>query len=237
MLNKAIKLTKPLNHIAFIMDGNGRWAKARNKSRTYGHRVAISHLIPLIIECKRCGIKNVSLFAFSTENWKRPKSEINLLFNYLEKFLKKELNTLMKEEAKLYISGDYTRLPKSTIKAINYALEKTKNNKLVKLNICLNYGGQDEIIYAVNKLLTKKAKNITKNDFEKQLYSYDLGPIDLLVRTSGEVRISNFMLYQLAYAEMIFYSKPFPDYKIEDLYICLKEYNSRLRRYGGLKNE
>lgn len=236
MKKEKVILKRPLKHIAFIMDGNGRWAKARNKPRTYGHKVAINNLMDLVIECNRLKIGGVSLFAFSTENWKRPKQEVSLLFKYLERFLKKELKRLMKENVKLYISGDYHKLPNSTIKAIDYALNKSSKNSGMKLNICLNYGGQDEILYAMNNLV-KKHKKITKENFEKELYSYDLGPIDLLVRTSGEVRISNFMLYELAYAEMIFYKKPFPDYKINDLHLCIKEYESRDRRYGGLTNE
>jgi len=228
---------KSINHIAFIMDGNGRWAKARNKPRTYGHKVAISNLMDLIIECNELKIKGVSLFAFSTENWKRPKQEVSMLFKYLEIFFKKEMKRLMKENVKLYISGDYSKLPNSTVKSIESALSQSKNNTGMKLNICLNYGGQDEIVHAVNAIIKKKIKSVDTKEFSKYLYSYDLGPIDLLIRTSGEVRISNFMLYSLAYSEMIFYKKPFPDFKIKDLHLCLKEYQGRNRRYGGLKNE
>lgn len=224
------------HHIAFIMDGNGRWAKARNKPRTYGHQVAIKNLMPLMEECSRLGIKCVSLFAFSTENWKRPKREITLLFKYLESFLKQNEKRLLKDHVRLYISGDYHKLPKSCIKAIDHALMVSKNEKKHKLNICLNYGGKDEIVHAVNLLLKKKVKQINEKEFEKYLYSYDLGPIDLLIRTSGEVRISNFMLYSLAYSEMIFTPTQFPDFHIENLHECLVEYNSRQRRYGGLKN-
>lgn len=236
MKKLSFKLTKPLNHIAFIMDGNGRWAKARNKPRTYGHKVAINQLMDLIIECNHLKIKGVSLFAFSTENWKRPKSEISMLFSYLEKFLKRELPRLMKENVKLYISGDYHKLPTSTVKAIDHALITSKNNTGMKLNICLNYGGQDEIIHAVNEIIRAKEKKIDQKSFAKYLYAPELGPIDLMIRTSGEVRISNFMLYELAYSEMIFTKTPFPDFHIENLHACLVEYNSRQRRYGGLKH-
>ena len=236
MVNSVKGKSHSLNHIAFIMDGNGRWAKARNKPRTYGHKVAINNLMDLIVECNRLKIKGVSLFAFSTENWKRPKAEISMLFKYLEIFFKRQMNRMMKEKVKIYVSGDYHKLPTSTVKAIDKAISMSKNNKGMKLNICLNYGGQDEIVYAVNRLIKKKVKSVNKQMFEKELYSYDLGPIDLLIRTSGEVRISNFMLYELAYSEMIFYKKPFPDFKIKDLHVCLNEYSHRDRRYGGLKN-
>lgn len=237
-MNNSVKAkSHSLNHIAFIMDGNGRWAKARNKPRTYGHQVAIKNLMPLIEECEKLGIHNVSLFAFSTENWKRPKAEISMLFNYLERFLKQNEKRLLKDHTRLYISGDYHKLPKSCVKAIEHALLVSKKEKKNRLNICLNYGGQDEMVYAVNKLIKKKVKSVNKEMIENELYAKDLGPIDLLIRTSGEVRISNFMLYQLAYSEMIFYKKPFPDFKINDLHLCVKEFNNRHRRYGGLKNE
>ena len=237
-MNNSVKAKhSSLNHIAFIMDGNGRWAKARNKPRTYGHEVAIKNLMPLIEECGKLGIHNVSLFAFSTENWKRPKSEINMLFNYLERFLKQNEKKLIKNHIRLYVSGDYHQLPKSCVKAIDHALLVSKKEKVNRLNVCLNYGGQDEIIMVTNKLIKRNVKKVTKEIFEKELYASDLGPIDLLIRTSGEVRISNFMLYNLAYSEMIFYKKPFPDFKNKDLHLCVKEFNHRHRRYGGLKNE
>lgn len=236
-MNKEVfTLTKPINHVAFIMDGNGRWAKAHNRPRTYGHRVAIDNLINLIKECNRLQIKGVSLFAFSTENWKRPKEEISQLFKYLDRFLNKNLNTLIKNNIKLYISGDYHKLPEVTVKNINRALKATDALTGMKLNICLNYGGQDEIIHAVNEILKSKKKAITKEEFAHYLYSYDLGPIDLLIRTSGEVRISNFMLYSLAYSEMIFTPTYFPDFNNIVLHQCLETYMKRNRRYGGLKN-
>ena len=230
-------MKKKLNHIAFIMDGNGRWAKARHKPRTYGHKVAVNNLIDLIKECNRLKIKGVSLFAFSTENWKRPKSEINMLFKYLETFFKKNMNKINKNNIKIYISGDYHKLPSSSVRCIDKAIELSKKGKGMKLNICLNYGGQDEIVHAVNTIIKKKIKKVDTKEFYKYLYNYDLGPIDLLIRTSGEVRISNFMLYQLAYAEMIFTKTQFPDFNVKELHKCIKEYENRNRRYGGLKNE
>lgn len=236
MKKEVFVLAKPINHIAFIMDGNGRWAKAHNRPRTYGHKVAVDNLINLIKECNRLKIRGVSLFAFSTENWKRPKDEINKLFKYLDSFLKRELKTLTKNNVKLYISGDYHKLPKETINNIDKALKATKDLTGMKLNICLNYGGQDEIIHAVNEILKSKKKKVTKEEFAHYLYSYDLGPIDLLIRTSGEIRISNFMLYSLAYSEMIFIDTYFPDFNNESLHECLNAYFKRDRRYGGIKN-
>lgn len=237
MIKTSLNNVKSLNHIAFIMDGNGRWAKARNKPRTYGHKVAVSNLIDLIEECNALNIKGVSLFAFSTENWKRPKKEISMLFKYLEIFFKKNMSRIMKDNIKIYISGDYHKLPISTINAIDKALDMSKDNTGMKLNICLNYGGRDEIIHAVNTIIKKKIKNIDEKEFAKYLYSYDLGPIDLLIRTSGEQRISNFMLYSLAYSEMIFTKVAFPDFDKNQLHKCIEEYNNRDRRYGGISNE
>lgn len=237
------KLTKQLKHIAFIMDGNGRWAKARNLPRTIGHKVALEGLIDIVEECSFLGIEVTSLYAFSTENWKRPKDEIKMLFSYLEIFLKIHLKRLIKDNIKLLVSGELERLPKSTQKAINKALDATSKLDGMVLNICLSYGGRDEIVKACKALTTKclngelNVEDITESIFEKHLFTKGLPNVDLLVRTSGEQRTSNFLPWQLAYSEMIFYESPWPDYHIEDLYKCLDIYENRNRRFGGLKNE
>lgn len=242
MLEKR-KLNKPLKHIAFIMDGNGRWAKSRNMPRTFGHKVALEGLIDIVEECSFLGIKATSLYAFSTENWKRPKDEITMLFKYLEIFLKKYLTRLIKDEIKLHVSGEIYRLPKSTQKAIAKAMDATKDLEGMVLNICLSYGGRDEIVKACKAISTKVANNelkvedITEDLFQEHLFTKGLPNVDLLVRTSGEQRTSNFLPWQLAYAEMIFYESPWPDFHIEDLYKCIDLFENRNRRYGGLKNE
>ncbi len=236
-------LNKPINHIAFIMDGNGRWANARGLPRYKGHKEACNRIIEVFSYCKEYDIKVMSFYAFSTENWKRPKAEINHLFHYLEVFFKKEMPTLMRDGVKVMVSGDLSRLPLKTQNTCLEAIEKTKDNKNYVFNICLNYGGRDEIVRAT-KLIHKDAVNgkidIDKLDndvFSKYLYTLDLPDVDLMVRTSGEERLSNFLLWQCAYAEFVFPKVHWPDFKKEAFLDCLKEYNNRNRRFGGLNDE
>ncbi len=236
-------LNKPINHIAFIMDGNGRWANARGLPRYKGHKEACNRIIEVFSYCKEYNIKVMSFYAFSTENWKRPKAEINHLFHYLEVFFKKEMPTLMRDGVKVMVSGDLSRLPLKTQNTCLEAIEKTKDNQNYVFNICLNYGGRDEIVRAA-KLIHKDAVNgkidIDKLDndlFSKYLYTLDLPDVDLMVRTSGEERLSNFLLWQCAYAEFVFPKVHWPDFKKEAFLDCLKEYNNRNRRFGGLNDE
>lgn len=236
-------LNKPINHIAFIMDGNGRWANARGLPRYKGHKEACNRIIEVFSYCKEYDIKVMSFYAFSTENWKRPKAEINHLFHYLEVFFEKEMPTLMRDGVKVMVSGDLSRLPLKTQNTCLEAIEKTKDNKNYVFNICLNYGGRDEIVRAT-KLIYKDAANgkidIDKLDndvFSKYLYTLDLPDVDLMVRTSGEERLSNFLLWQCAYAEFVFPKVHWPDFKKEAFLDCLKEYNNRNRRFGGLNDE
>ena len=234
---------KAVKHIAFIMDGNGRWAKARNLPRHLGHKEGCERIIEIYEECLNLGIKVMSLYAFSTENWNRPKDEIKHLFNYLDIFFKKEINRMIKDGCSLVISGDISKLPLKTQKTIKTAIEKTKDGKNFVFNVCLNYGGKAEILRAA-KLLAQDAidnkvnlDDINENDFSKYLYTKDLPPVDLLVRTSGEQRTSNFMPWQLAYAEFVFTKTPWPDYTKDELHKSLDEYYQRDRRYGGIKDE
>lgn len=236
-------LNKPINHIAFIMDGNGRWANARGLPRYKGHKEACNRIIEVFSYCKEYNIKVMSFYAFSTENWKRPKAEINHLFHYLEVFFKKEMPTLMRDGVKVMVSGDLSKLPLKTQNTCLEAIEKTKDNQNYVFNICLNYGGRDEIVRAT-KLIHKDAVNgkidIDKLDndvFSKYLYTLDLPDVDLMVRTSGEERLSNFLLWQCAYAEFVFPKVHWPDFKKEAFLDCLKEYNNRNRRFGGLNDE
>ncbi len=242
-MNEKIVLNKPINHIAFIMDGNGRWAKARGLPRYRGHKEACNRIIEVFSYCKEYNIKVMSFYAFSTENWKRPKSEINHLFHYLEVFFKKEMPTLMRDGVKVVVSGDLSKLPLKTQNTCLDAIEKTKNNPNYVFNICLNYGGRDEIVRAA-KLIAQDYKNnnieldkIDNNLFSQYLYTTDLPDVDLMVRTSGEERLSNFLLWQCAYAEFVFTKVHWPDFKKEAFLDCLKEYNHRNRRFGGLNDE
>ena len=242
MSDKVI-LNKPINHIAFIMDGNGRWAKERGLPRHLGHKEACNRITEVFDYCREFNIKVVSFYAFSTEHWKRPQAEIKHLFNYLEVFFKKEINKLIKDGTKVMISGDITRLPEKTQKTIARSIELTKDCPNMIFNICLNYGGKEEITRATKQIAQEvkdgklNIEDITEQTVEDHLYTRGLPNVDLLVRTSGEVRISNFLPWQLCYAEMIFTPVKWPDFKYEPFLECMKEYNRRNRRYGGLDNE
>ncbi len=242
-MKSSYELVKKLDHIAFIMDGNGRWANANGLIRTLGHKAAIDKLIPIVLECSRLNIKACSLYAFSTENWKRPKDEIDRLFEYLDLFFKKEINTLIKNDIKVRVSGEIERLPENTRITLDKSIEQTSNCNGMVLNICLSYGSREEILRAC-KSISRKVKEgslsvdeITNVDFENELYTSNLPMVDLMIRTSGEKRLSNYLLYQNAYAEFIFTEVPWPEFSVKQLHLCLDEYQNRNRRYGGLKNE
>ncbi|MDY4848867.1 MAG: polyprenyl diphosphate synthase [Bacilli bacterium] len=231
---------KSLLHVAFIMDGNGRWAKRRNLPRHLGHKEGCERVIDIYEECLAQGIKVMSLYAFSTENWNRPKDEIDHLFDYLEIFFKKYLPRMMKDGCCIRVSGDITPIKEKTKKVILEAVNKTKDNKNFTFNICLNYGGKDEIVRAA-KMFANDVKNgikdidsLNEQSFNDYLYTHDLPPVDLLIRTSGELRTSNFLPYQLTYAEFIFPKITWPDFTKEQFRLCLDEYYQRDRRYGGI---
>ena len=232
-----------LLHVAFIMDGNGRWAKKRGLPRHLGHKEGCERIIDIYEECRAQGIKVMSLYAFSTENWNRPKDEIRHLFNYLEIFFKRELKRMIREGCRIITSGDISKLPAKTVRVVEDAKEKTKDNNEFVFNICLNYGGKDEIVRAA-KLFAQDVKDGIKNiedlneqSFEDYLYTKGLPPVDLLVRTSGELRTSNYMPWQLAYAEMIFPIIPWPDFTKEEFRKVLDVYYQRDRRFGEIKDE
>ena len=240
---KEITLNKSIEHIAIIMDGNGRWAKERGLPRTKGHKEAFDRIIEIFDYCADYDIKVLSLYAFSTENWKRPKSEISFLFKYLEIFFKREIGRIMKDGTRIVISGDISKLPEKTRKTTEKAVEMTKNNKGIVLNICLNYGGKEELTRAA-RLIAQEVKegklnieDITEEVMENHLYTAGLPNVDLMIRTSGEIRTSNFLPWQIAYAEYVFTPVYFPDFKRKEFVDCLIEYNKRNRRYGGLDNE
>ena len=230
-----------IRHVAFIMDGNGRWAKARNLPRHLGHKAGCDRVTDIYEECLDQGIECMSLYAFSTENWNRPKDEINHLFNYLEIFFKKEIKRMIKEGTRIIASGDLTRLPLKTQKVVNDSIEKTKDGKNFTFNICLNYGGKAELVRAA-KMFAKDVKegkkdidDLDENSFEDYLYTKGLPPVDVLIRTSGELRTSNYLPWQLAYAEFIFPKTAWPDFTKEEFRKCIEEFNSRNRRFGGIK--
>ena len=230
-----------LIHVAFIMDGNGRWAKARGLPRTKGHKAGCDRITDIYEECLAQGVKAMSLYAFSTENWNRPKQEISLLFRYLDIFFKKEINRMLKDGTRIIVSGDISRLPIKTQKTVNDAINRTKDGKNFTFNICLNYGGRAEIVRAA-KLFANDVKNgrdidsLNEENFNEYLYTRDLPPVDLLIRTSGEQRTSNYLPYQLAYAEMLFPTTPWPDFTKEEFRKCIALYQTRDRRFGGIKD-
>ena len=235
-------MEKELKHIAFIMDGNGRWAKKRGLPRHLGHKRGCEVCTDIYEGCLENHIQVMSLYAFSTENWNRPKDEIDHLFNYLEIFFKKEIKRFMRDGSRVMVSGDLSRIPEKTRNVIYDSIERTKDNKNFVFNICLNYGGKSEIVRAT-KLIAEDIKNglisiddVNEKSFENYLYTKDLPPVDLLIRTSGEMRTSNFLLWQLAYAEFIFTKTCWPDFNKKELNECINEFKTRDRRYGGIED-
>jgi len=222
-------------HVGFIMDGNGRWAKQRGKPRTFGHSKGADNIISLAKACYEKNIKIVSLYAFSTENWNRPKEEVDKIFDLLAKFLKKYSKTLVEYQARLNISGDINALPKELVVQINKVTENTKHFKDNVLNIAINYGSRTEIVRAVNNIIKEGVKEVTEESFASYLYTNSLPDVDLIVRTSGESRLSNFLLYQSAYAELYFTDVLWPDFNAEELNKALEWFNGRDRRYGNVK--
>lgn len=235
-----MELTKIPNHVAIIMDGNGRWAKQRNLPRTAGHKAGAARVEEIIETSGNLGIKSLSLFAFSTENWKRPKNEIKNIMKLLEYYLKNNVEDLSKNGIRLNLLGDISKLDEALQNQLKLALLKTENNDKMMLNIGLNYGGQDEILRAVRGTLMdcikmgKDPEEISKEDFEDHLDTAKQAMVDLLIRPSGEYRISNFLLYQCAYAEFWFSDILWPDFTKEKYLEALEDYANRQRRFGGV---
>lgn len=225
------------NHVGIILDGNGRWAKERGLKRTAGHLAGYKNLLKISKYILKKGTKYLSVYAFSTENFNRPKEEVDYLMNLFIKGFNKDRNFFKKENIKVVFSGRRDRLSDEVLNAMDTLEEETKNNTTGVLNICLNYGGRAEIIDAVNSIINNKENNITEESFRKYLYN-DLPDIDLMIRTSGELRVSNFMLWQISYAEFYFPKCYFPDFNSKEYDKALLAYNKRDRRFGGLnKNE
>lgn len=230
-------------HIAIILDGNGRWAKSRGFSRVEGHKEGVNNLEMLINECRNLDVKYLTLYVFSTENWKRPVFEVNNLMMLLNKYLIDKKDLLIKENVRLNVIGTISKLPQKTIKLIEDVVAETKNNSKLVLTLSINYGSRDEIINAIKKvgrdLLDDKIKlnEIDEKNFSKYLYTYDIPDPDLLIRTSGEYRLSNFLLWQCAYTEFWFTDVLWPDFKKENLYEAIKSFNNRKRRFGKVDEE
>ena len=223
------------NHVAIILDGNGRWAKEKGKKRTEGHKEGYKNLKSISRYILNNGTKVLSVFAFSTENFKRPQEEVNFLMDLFVDGFNKDASYFKKENIKVVFSGKKDNLRKDVLDAMEKITETTKDNTLGTLNICLNYGGRAEIVDAANKAVSE-GKLVTEEIFSKYLYN-DLPDIDLMIRTSGEIRISNFMLWQLSYAELYFPNCYFPDFNEQEYDKAILEYTKRDRRFGSLNNE
>ncbi len=220
-------------HIAIIMDGNGRWAKERDLKRTAGHEEGARVVRNITIHCAKIGIKYLTLYAFSTENWTRPKLEVEFLMKLLEKYLKNELNTFLQNNIRFKAIGDLDKFSKSLQNIIKEIEEKTAKNSALTQVLALNYGSKDEIIRAI-KRLNEKNLEVNEQNFESCLDTYFMPNVDLLIRTSGEVRLSNYLLWQNAYAEMFFTPTLWPDFKADELDDILSDFIKRERRFGGV---
>ena len=225
-------------HIAIIMDGNGRWAKAQGKKRTEGHKEGVKNVRSIAIYANSLGVKCLTLYAFSTENWKRPVEEVDYLMSLPKVFFHAYLKELMEKNIKVTMIGDINRIPDEARKIFLDAIAKTSKNTGMILNFALNYGSRDEIVKAcmafAKDYKAGLADTLTEESFNDYLMTAGLPDIDLLIRTSGEERISNFLLYQLAYSELIFRPEAWPDFNKQSLDACLEEFEHRSRRFGGL---
>lgn len=225
-------------HVAIIMDGNGRWAKKQDKQRTFGHLSGSENVRNIALAANKLNIKVLTLYAFSTENWKRPMEEVDYLMKLPEVFFNRFMDELMSEGIKIMAIGDLSKFPPNTQRVLLNAIDKTKNNPGLILNFAMNYGGRDEIVRAVNAIASEvrlgKLDIVDETVFESFLMTSGLPPVDLMIRTSGEQRISNFLLWQLAYSELVFTDVSWPDFREDDLVEALKVFENRNRRFGGL---
>lgn len=237
-LKDQIEITKLPTHLAIIMDGNGRWARQKGMVRIFGHENGTKSVREIVEASAEIGIKFLTLYAFSTENWKRPKLEVQTLMKLLVTSLKDEIKTLQENNIKLSAIGCLEDLPKKAHKELLEVIEKTKNNTRMTLTLALSYGAREELINVITELTNKvknniiSIENIDESIINKHLYTRKLPDVDLLIRTSGEQRISNFLLWQIAYAELYFTDILWPDFKKPDLYEALINYQNRERRFG-----
>jgi len=238
--NKLENLNIP-QHIAIILDGNGRWAKQRHMPRTFGHQAGVENIKTITLAASDLGVKALSVYAFSTENWSRPKNEVDYLMKLPKEFENRFKDDFKDYDVKVMFSGRKTHLSKENLDLLEKFTENTKERKGIILNICFDYGSKAEIIEAVkdiaNEVLNKNIipDDISVEDIDKRLYTKDLPKLDLLIRPSGEVRLSNFLLWQAAYAELYFCKSYWPAFSKKDLEKAIIEFNKRDRRYGGLK--
>jgi len=222
-----------INHVAIIMDGNGRWGKKKRKSRNFGHLNGIKIIEKLVKDSIKIKIPILTFYAFSTENWKRPKSEINFLFKLIDYYFVKEIDHIIKNDIKINIIGSINNLPKKIKNRLQTCMHRTRNCEKILVNLAINYGSKDEIINAIKKLKRKK-KNISVKNLVKYLYTSNLPDPDILIRTGGKKRLSNFLLWQLAYSELYFVDKLWPDFSITDYHKIIKQFKKVKRNFGNI---
>jgi len=220
-----------LNHVAFIMDGNGRWGKKKKKNRNSGHYAGVKTVKKIVEASIKFKIPVVTFYVFSTENWKRPKTEVSFLFNLIHSYFKTELKNVVKNEIKINIIGELNKLPNKLKTVLKETIKKTKKNKKILVNLALNYGSKKELINAFKKIKNKK---ITEKKVKSNLYTKNISDPDILIRTGGKKRLSNFMLWQLAYSELYFLDKLWPDFNTQDLSKILKNFYKTKRNFGGI---
>ena len=218
-----------LSHVAFIMDGNGRWGIKNNKGRNYGHVKGVENVKKIITSSIKLKIPIVTFFVFSSENWKRPKKEVFFLFKLIEKYFSKEINKIISEGIKINIFGEINKLSSVTKKILNKSVSLTKKNKKIIVNLAINYGSKSEILKAF-----KKTKKLNIKNFQKELYTKNMPDPEILIRTGGHKRLSNFMLWQLAYTELYFLNKLWPDFNPRDLKKIIVNYKQKIRNFGAI---
>jgi len=238
-----IDLNKIPQHIAIIMDGNGRWARQRGNERTFGHQNAVTAVRETVECAAELGVKYLTLYAFSQENWKRPKSEVDALMNLLINAIDQEINNLIKNNIKVVVIGDFHSLPQEVQDKLNFLIKSTQNNSGLTVILALSYSSQWEIVEAVKSIIKDfkdgkiTEKEITKETFSKYLQTANIPDPELLIRTSGELRVSNFLLWQIAYTEFYFTKTLWPDFRKEHLYEAIIDYQKRERRFGMVGEE
>ncbi len=233
-INKRLDLGRLPTHIAIILDGNGRWATKRGLPRQMGHKAGCENLKRIIEHIYDLGIGVASFYTFSTENWKRSQEEIDGIFNVIRDYLEEDEGQFVEKDIKIVVSGDFAKLPADLVDAISRVVRKTEKCGRLIINLAINYGGRDDILRATKKAIENGVKLENENDFAKLLYTADLPDPDFVIRTSGEQRISNFMLWQMAYSELFFSKKYWPSFTERDLQDALIDYQKRKRRFGAV---
>lgn len=235
-----IDFTNIPKHIGIIMDGNGRWAKNRFLPRIAGHKEGMNRVVDIVEECCKIGVRTLTLYAFSTENWKRPEEEVNGLMNILVVYINSQLKRILENNIIFRVIGDYSKLPSSIVKLLDNSIDKSKDNNGMVLNIALNYGGRAEIISSIKNLYKDIEKGkfsldeLNEESFKNYLYTKENSDVDLMIRTGNEKRISNFLIYQLAYSEFYFTDVLWPEFYADDLYYAIYDFQNRNRRFGGI---